>query len=210
MPSRVVEVPGLTNESFLTTYAGKGRICLVGGSSWIARSIEDAEALITPDGRPSRWSHVFVFAGQREDGRHWLLESDIDLDWVRLQLRNGAQENTIEKYFDQKKCPQLAVLDLQITEGQADRVVARGLDLVRQKIMYPISGLIGTYLAYLFDMERRRNLWNTKNALYCSAFVQETYLAIGMDLAPDVATTNTAPEHIWQSPVPDVAFLRVA
>jgi hypothetical protein len=145
--------------------------------------------------------------GKRPDGKDWIAESDLVVEPLRLRIVNGAQENRIDKYFKTDKALHCAVLDLGLSEQDAGKVVRRAHDMVSQKILYPVSGLFGTLLAYLAGLEKWRNLWNTRNALYCSAFVQEAYLAAGIDLAPKVATTHTGPEHLWQTTVPHKAYL---
>jgi len=55
--------------------------------------------------------------------------------------------------------------------------------LISQKALYLVSGMFETLLAYLSGTEKWLNLWNTGNALYCPAFVQEAYLAAGNDVA---------------------------
>jgi predicted membrane protein len=124
-----------------------------------------------------------------------------------MRIINGAQENRITKYYGTEKALNCAVLDFGLSDSDADKVVQKALDMITQKIMYPISGLFGTFFAYLFSTEKWRNLWNTPDALYCSAFVKEAYLAAGIDLAEGVATTNTSPEHLWQTKIPHKTYV---
>lgn len=203
----VEEIVGISREEFWKQYAKKGTVGLVGGTLWIHRAICEAQALITLDKKPSLWAHAFLFTGHRPDGYDWIAESDITVEVTRMRVINGAQENRIAKYCGTKKALHCALLDFGLNDPDADKVVQKALDMVTQKIMYPISGLFGTFFAYLFGTERWRNLWNTRNALYCSAFVQEAYLAAGIDLARDVATTNTSPEHLWQTEVPHKTYI---
>jgi hypothetical protein len=201
------EIGEISREEFWKRYAQKGAVGLVGGTSWIHRAICEAQALVTPDKKPSLWAHAFLFTGWRPDGYNWIAESDITVELYRMRIINGAQENRIDKYYGREKALHCAVLDFGLSDADADKVVQKALNMVTQKIMYPISGLFGTFFAYLFRTEKWRNLWNTKNALYCSAFVQEVYLAAGIDLARDVATTNTSPEHLWQTKIPHKVYV---
>jgi hypothetical protein len=195
------EVVGISAEEFWERYAKRGAVGLVGGTSWIHKAICDAQTLITPDNKPSLWAHAFVFLGRRADGYDWLAESDIVVHLAWRPIVNGAQESRIDKYYGTKKALHCAILDFGLSDQDGEKVVSKALEMVTKKIMYPVSGLLGTFFAYLFHAERSRNLLNTPNALYCSAFVQEAYLAAGIDLAPGVETTNTAPEHIWLTKV---------
>jgi hypothetical protein len=202
-----VEIAGISRAAFWEQYAKKGAIGLVGGTLWIHQAICEAQALVTPDHKPSLWAHAFVFTGKSPDGFVWLAESDLVVEPVRLRIVNGAQVSRIDKYYGTKKALHCAVLDFGLSEQAADKVVKKALDMISQKVLYPVSGLFGTLLAYLSGTEKWRNLWNTRNALYCSAFVQEAYLAAGIDLARDAATTNTSPEHLWLTKTPHSAYL---
>ncbi len=201
------EITGISTDEFWKRYAKKGAIGLVGGTIWIHRAICEMQALVTPDHRPSLWAHAFIFTGKRPDGFDWLAESDLVVEPLRLRIINGAQESRIDKYYGTDKALHCAVLDFGLSDPDADKVVRKALDMISKKILYPVSGLFGTLLAYLSGAERWRNLWNTRNALYCSAFVQEAYLAAGIDLARDVATTNTSPEHLWLTKVPHRSYV---
>jgi hypothetical protein len=202
----IEEVEGISREEFWKRYAKKGAIGLVGGTLWIHRAICEAQALVTPDRKPSLWAHAFLFTGKRPDGYDWIAESDITVELSRIRIVNGAQESRIDKYYGTEKALHCAVLDFGLSEPDADKVLQKALEMVAQKIMYPISGLLGTFFAYLFGTAKWRNLLNTEHALYCSAFVQEAYLAAGIDLAKDVATTHTGPEHLWQAEVPHKTY----
>ena len=205
MPTQ--EITGISAQEFWQRFAKKGAVGLVGGTLWIHRAICEAQALITPDGKPSLWAHAFIFTGKRSDGYDWLAESDLVIEPLKLRIVNGGQENRIEKYYGTKKDLHCAVLDFGLSEQDADRIIRKALDMVSKQVMYPVSGLFGTLIAYLSGTERWRNLLNTRNALYCSAFVQEAYLAAGIDLAPQVATKNTGPDHLWQTKVPYQSYV---
>lgn len=202
----IEEITDISTEEFWARYANKGAVGLVGGTLWIHRAICEAQALITPDNKPSLWAHAFIFTGKRPDGQEWIAESDIVVEPLKIRIVNGAQENKIDKYYGTKKALHCAVLDFGLDDSDVDKVVKKALDMVLRKILYPVSGLFGTFFAYLLSTEKWRNLWNTRNALYCSAFVQEAYLAAGIDLAPNVATTNTGPDHLWQTKVPHKTY----
>jgi hypothetical protein len=203
----IEEIVGISREEFWKRYARKGAVGLVGGTSWIHRAICEAQALVTPDKKPSLWAHAFLFTGKRVDGYDWIAESDITVKLSQWEVVNGAQESRIDKYYGMEKALHCAVLDFGLSDSDADKVVQKAFEMIAKKIMYPISGLFGTFFAYLFGTEKWRNLWNTKHALYCSAFVQEAYREVGIDFARDVATTNTGPEHLWQTKVPHKTYL---
>ena len=186
---------GLTNEQFFKRHAAMGRIALVGGTTAIDKGIRFAQRHLIPDGRHSYWSHVFVLQGERVDGNHWLLESDIDIRLGKM-LRVGVQENRIEKYSDDKAYPNIAVLDFGLSEADSRRLVCAGLDLAAGATRYALGGLLKTYLAMLRQqMGKERK----KDSTYCSSFVRTVYQQVGVDLAEGVAVRHTAPEHIAQT-----------
>src|SRR5690348_720120 len=114
MPTKVAQnqtivVTGLSNQQFLERYARPGCIGLSGGTTLIDRAICRAERHLDSQGHFGKWSHAFLFQGQRLDGHQWLIESDLQIHRKHIQL--GVQENRITKYFDEKLYTTLAVLD---------------------------------------------------------------------------------------------------
>src|SRR5437763_1538331 len=89
--TRIQRVTGMSNREFLEKYAKPGCVGLVGGSSAVDRAIRVGQREMDDEARPSLWSHVAVFEGERVDGQQWLLESDFEMG--KGQLRNGVQEN---------------------------------------------------------------------------------------------------------------------
>lgn len=192
-----------SNREFLAQHSKAGRIGLIGGSNWIHRGVRLGQALLPEFGRASLWSHVVVLSGGGQ-----LYESDITIKWQELKLVNGAQENPLGKYFDDQKYPYLAILDFELSDEQTQMVLDACRKMIDEGVLYPISGLIGTGLAYLFHTEKRKNVWGSKNALYCSAFAQKSYEAVGIDFTESAHATHTSPEHIWRTPVSHEIFIR--
>ena len=100
---------GLSNREFLERYAQPGRIGLSGGITFIDKAICRAERHLDEREHWGAWSHAFLFQGQRPDGHHWVIESDLQIHRKHIQL--GVQENRISKYFDEALYTNLAVLD---------------------------------------------------------------------------------------------------
>jgi hypothetical protein len=191
------------NLEFLRRHARPGRIGLMGGSSAIDRAIRKGQRGIN-DGKPSLWSHAVVFQGERIDGHHWLLESDFDVG--KGSVRNGVQENRIDKYASEKEWPNLAVLDFGLPEKNARGVVVAGLDLVARRTSYDLGGIIETYVAmWRKSMSKGRE----KESTFCSAFVRTLYKQAGLDLAPGVAVQHTLPEQVSRTPLPHERYLLV-
>jgi len=204
--SELVNITGMSNQEFLAKYAKAGHIGLSGGITLIDRAIRRAERHLDDEKRWGRWSHVFVFQGQRADGHHWIIESD--LQFVHKHISLGVQENRVTKYHDDKLYTWLAVIDLGLTEPQAKELVREALDLVANRTRYSIRELFGTLLALRHPgLRGKDNVLSRNNSLYCSAFVQHLIRKVGHDLAPGVDSKNTTPEDIARTPLARVTYL---
>ncbi len=194
--------------SFFTVHYGRGRLVLVGASDLIGEAIRVSQRRLTPDGKPSLWSHAFIIGEMRPDQRGpgrttsrslYLFESDIQIDPLRAQLRNGVQENWIGKWC-RNDIDHAAILDLDLSESEQDAVLGMALQLCDEQMQYPILELVGTWLAIITRRVWATNPFDDPRAMYCSAFVRYCYQQAARDfLGDDVALSNTAPEHIAQS-----------
>ena len=208
-PSRkLVEVTGLSNAEFIDRHAGPGRVGLVGGGDWLSRAIRFAQRHATDDHKSSQWAHAFLFSGKRTDGKHWVMESDLDIH--RHHWRLGTQENRADKYYDNDKCAQIAILDFHLTPAQELAVINSGLDLVAGMTRYSVRELVGTLLALRKPALRSRdNLLQREGALYCSAMVQHCFAAADIAFMPGVTQKNTTPQDVFATPVAHTAYVLV-
>lgn len=194
----------MDNAQFLLEHAGPARIGLCGGGDAISRLIRKAQAPLTADGHRSLWSHAFLFTEKRVDGHWWVVESDLDVRYKQVRL--GAQENRLDRYFDAETFPNVAVLDFGLDAMQAAACHAAALDVVSGLAHYSLSELVGTLLGmYSTRLRRRNNMLAREGALYCSALVQHCYTAAGVDLLPGVTGKNVTPHDLAESPLPHVA-----
>ena len=204
--SKTVVVTGLSNREFLDLYAGAGRIGLSGGISLIDKAICRAQRHLDEQEKWGAWSHAFLFQGQRHDGHHWVIESDLQVHRKHVQL--GVQENRVEKYHDEKLYTCLAVLDFGLTEGQIAGLLREALDLVANRARYSLRELLGTLIALRQpELRSRNNLLSRESSMYCSAFVQHLFRKAGFDLAPGVDLKNTTPEDIARAPAPHMTYV---
>ena len=141
-PASTVVVTGLSNREFLELHARPGRIGLSGGITFIDKAICRAERHLDEREQWGAWSHAFLFQGQRLDGHHWVIESDLQVHRKHIQL--GVQENRISKYFDEELYTNLAVLDLGLAEAQIACLLREGLELVANRARYSLRELFGT------------------------------------------------------------------
>ncbi len=205
---KVVTVTGVSNREFLETYARAGRVGLAGGATLVDLAIRRAERLLDEQRRWSRWSHAFVFQGARADGRHWVIESDLEI--APKHIRLGAQENRVDKFWDEKHCPNLAVLDFGLAETQLTAVLQAGLELIASRAKYSMRELLGTLVGLRAPRLRgRANLLARDRSMFCSALVHHLFQQAGVDLAPGVDGKHTTPEDIARSPAIQVAYLLV-
>ncbi|HEX4350638.1 MAG TPA: hypothetical protein VH251_09625 [Verrucomicrobiae bacterium] len=208
MENKTVIVSETSNREFLEQYAQPGRVGLCGGTTRVDLAIRHAQRRLHAEHRWSDWSHAFLFEGRRIDGQHWVLESDIQI--LRKNVQLGAQENRVEKYFDEKMYPALAVFDFGLTEEQVLQLLREALDLVAGRQHYSLRELIGTLIALRKpDLRAQENLLARERSAYCSAFVKMLYHGLGIDLVPGVTGKNTTPEDIARSPLPHVKYLLV-
>ena len=206
--SETIIIEGLTNAEFFERYAAPGRIGLFGGPDLINRMIRRAQRRLKDDRARSEWSHAFLFQGRRQDGHHWVIESDLDVH--RRHIRLGVQENRAVKYHDDAKTTALAILDFNLTEEQVGRVIASALDHVADHTRYSLRELAGVAWA-MRNASRmsRENILARDRTFFCSAFVRHAFAGAGIDLAPGIDEKITAPEHIACSPVPHTKWLLV-
>jgi len=194
---------------FMTNYR-PGAIGLVGTNDTIGKAIRAAQGMITKGYRASLWSHCFIFNELRLDRRVpdggitkslYLFESDLKVDAFKPQLRNGAQENWIGKWC-KNTVENAAVIDLNLSDGQKDMVLATALQLIDEQVLYPIQELLGTWWAIITRQEWKENPVDDPHAMYCSSFVRHCYNEAGKDfLDSSVSISNTAPEHIAQAAI---------
>lgn len=204
--NQTVVVTGISNREFLERYARAGRIGLSGGITLIDKAIARAERHLDPTGTWGSWSHAFLFQGTRQDGHHWVIESDLQVN--RKHIRLGVQENRISKYFDEDFYTTLAVLDFNLPEPTVADLVGEGLELVAQRARYSMRELVGTYIAlHKPELRAKENVLARESSMYCSAFVQHLFRKIDIDLAPGVHRSNTTPEDISRTSVPHITYL---
>jgi hypothetical protein len=202
----ITAVKAMSNRDFLQTYASAGRVGLVCGSFRIDSLIRRAQRHVNDGKEWSLWSHALVFQGERVDGHHWVIESDLDVHHKHIRL--GVQENRISKYFDEDSFPHLAVLDFGLGAEQVREVVREGLEMVAGRAKYSLRELLGTLFALRHPSYRgRQNRLARDNSFYCSAFVQHLFAKCGVPLVPEVEVKRNTPEDLYRSPAVRAGYL---
>jgi hypothetical protein len=194
---------------FFSVNYKSGLIGLVGTNDFIGLAIREAQSLITKDKKPSLWSHCFILGDLRLNLRGpkgsktrspYIFESDLKINLVEPEVRNGAQENWIGKWCV-KKVKHAAIIDFGLSDDERDNVLATALQLVDEQIRYPVQELLGTWWAIITGKQWLPNpLKDPRRAMYCSAFVRYCYQQAKKDfLGSEVDVSNTAPENIAQA-----------
>ncbi len=185
---------------FLEHYA-PGRVCLIGATDEIGMLIRAGQAPLTPDGRPSRWSHSFLMGEMRSDGEAYIFESDLHVEPAKWLVQNGAMESRLTKWCGDA-IENACVLGMDLTPAESAACVASAMKLAYgdPRYSYPVGELFGTFWAILTRRLSKPNVFNDKYAVQCATFVRMNYRAIGRDpLDASIHLDNTSPEKLFQS-----------
>jgi hypothetical protein len=193
---------------FYTSHYKPGNIGMVGAKDMIGMAVREGQRVVTKNGKASLWSHCFIFGDLRLDRRGpsstkskspYIFESDLKINLLKSQIRNGAQENWVGKW-SREEVENAAVIDLGLLEDQRENILATALQLVDEQVLYPIHELLGTWWAIITKKQWLPNPVDDPHAMYCSAFVRHCYKEAGRDfIGPEVSVSNTTPEDIAQA-----------
>lgn len=190
----------MTNEAFFSKHAGEAMIGLVGGTHFIDEGIKKAQRKITANKANSPFSHAFIIGEKRRDGKRWIIESD--LAFHKKQMILGVQENRIDKYFDEKAYPNLAILDFSLSNKHSDLILKEALELVADRATYSMREIFGIALSFAkSDKRERENTFSKENSFVCSTFVQHLYLKAGIQFSDKVSSKHIAPDDIYNTAI---------
>ncbi len=188
----------MTNEEFFSKYADEAMVGLVGGTHFIDESIKKAQSKITKNKVMSAMSHAFIIGEKRIDGKRWVIESDLQFN--KTQILVGVQENRIDKYFDEKLFPNVALLDFGLSKPHKDQILKESLDLVASRASYSMKEIFGILLSFKPGQSRKtENRFGNRNDFVCSTFVQHLYLKTGISFNPEVSERHITPEDIYNT-----------
>jgi hypothetical protein len=177
-----------------------GRICLVGMSDLLYQLIRMGQSGLTPDGKPSRWSHSFLM-GENRSGTIHIFESDIYMSLKRFQFVNGPQESKLSKWC-KDTVDSACVLGMDLTPAEQDTILSKAREICYdERYLYPVGELLGTLWAILTKTLHKKNIFDDKYAVQCATFVRMCYQGISKDPLDGAMQhlTNTSPEKIFQS-----------
>jgi hypothetical protein len=190
--------------NFIREHYAPARVCLVGLSDPLFELVRMGQSDITPDHMRSRWNHSFLLGEQR--GLLWwkrisILESDFHFSFRKAQFINGPRESLLQKWC-KDSIEYACVLGMALSRKEEQQVLAKASAIARDKrYRYPVGGLFGTLWAMRAGTLHKRNIFDMKFAVQCSAYVRLCYQAINRD--PLAGSTddisNTSPERLSQS-----------
>ncbi len=206
IPNETIPIRDLSNREFLERFARAGRVGLTTGSSFADQAVARAQRHLNDGGRWGTWTHAFIFEGTRVDGNHWVVESD--LSFHEKHIRLGVQENRLDRYFDEKAYPGLAVLDFGLSQEQTLTLVKESLDLVARRTRYSLRELLGALVAMKNpSLRREENVLARDESFFCSAYVAHLFQKVGFNIVPGITVKNTAPDDLARSPLPHTTYL---
>lgn len=190
---------------FFTTNYKPGAIGIVGTNDLIGQAIRAAQCELTADKNPSKWSHCFLLGDLRYDRRGpgnsiskspYIFESDVKIDILHPEVRNGAQENWVGKWCNET-VENAAIINFNLPDSDYEGVLSIALQLVDEQVLYPIQGLLGTWLAIITHRQWAPNPFNDPHAMYCSSFVRYCYKQANRDfVSQTISISNTTPEDV--------------
>lgn len=186
----------MTNTDFLEAHAQPGDILLVGGGRLIELVLRFLQASLY-GGRSSLWSHIAIYGGRQQDGKHVIYTSD--LDFVDGKWINGYCETTFCRY-NPMHYPNFAILNFSLNEEQRGALFAEIRKVSDKRPRYPLFRVFvaGLYSTFGF----RKNIYPDSiedKVVSCSAFVRRVFLNIGIDLSPGIDVFSTFPEDIFRT-----------
>ncbi|MCW3076692.1 MAG: hypothetical protein JWO32_1301 [Bacteroidetes bacterium] len=185
----------MTNEEFFNANAKSGAVCLVGGTHFIDRTIQKAQKKITVNKAQSAFSHAFIFSEQRIDTKWWVIESDLEIHAKQVKL--GVQENRVDKYFDEKQYPNIAILDFNLSLHDTRTVISEGLNLVAGRGKYSLREILGVLFSFTRTDRAADNIFSQNNSYICSALVQHCYQKANINFNAGVSLKHITPEDIF-------------
>lgn len=187
--------------NFFTNNYAAGHICLVGANDAMGKLIRDGQAGLTPDKKPSKWSHSFLMGERRQDGQIYIFESALRVDSERWQVQNGAMESRLMKWCVDK-IEYACVLGLDFSPSQQSQLIKTALKLAYgdSHLSYSVGELFGTLWAIITRSLNKKNVFDDKYAVQCATYVRMIYQSINRDpLTGATDLTNTSPEKLYQS-----------
>jgi hypothetical protein len=185
-------------QDFYVEHGKPGRIALVHFDFAPAKLINWGQKKLTPDGKPSRWTHAFFFIEPRE-GIPWIAESDVRLPLPGFHNRSDGPQINSSRKWSSTIIDGAVILDPGLNSEQYKKVRAHADYLLTCGFKYGLVALAGTWIAILKHDLSHRSIFHRNSRMHCSQFVRECLKAAGVDPWGDkIASFNLSPEALYQ------------
>ncbi len=180
-------------------------IGLVGSRDLPGVALRQAQAVLRWDMRPSLWSDAFIVKpaddvnASVEGATIWGVPLHSRLPNFPRPERNGVSKGTLSLYADSTLHANVAILAVNIREGNEKKVLERLEDPNRDRGRYNFWDSLGVWQGYLWSFGTRPNPLRDGWPIPSSSFVEYCFEAIGLDMTPGANERNSAPEHIWNA-----------
>jgi hypothetical protein len=186
------------------TEAGSlGAIVLIGQRDLPGVALRRAQSVLRWDLRPSFWSHAMVVVGEHDDA------AAVPTREVTLHSRSGAFPEpannavvpaSLGLFADARRDANVALITIRMSPDEAGDVVHRAVDAPNlDRLRYNLWETLGVWQAYLWSRQMTTSPLAEGFPLFCSAFLEYCYEAIGVDLSPGASERNSSPEHLWNT-----------
>ena len=174
-------------------------LVMLGGTGQSDFRLRIAQSHARDDMSPSHWSHVLLLGSQAKK-----LESSV-IQEISLEpakgfgypvSANAVQEGTIERYGDQKKYPNVALLSIPAKPADIEVALQR---FKKQRNALDACELVVLWLAFAWGVGRTGNPLLDGNGIPSAAMVEVVVSASGFELTPGLSSRSSCPEAIWQS-----------
>lgn len=165
-----------------------------------------AQAVLRWDLRPSLWSHAFLMVEPAPPGASTL--GRVRIREVPLfertgafprPERNGVSDGRLELYQNPHIDANVALVAIEMTPGDAQRVVDRALHPNGDRVRYNLWEILGVWQTYLWSADTKPNPLRQGFPVCASAYIEYAFEAISLDLSPGASERNSAPEHLWNA-----------
>lgn len=220
--SESVEVESASNRAFFEAVAREvgiaalhGAILLVGARDPRAIVLRRAQAALRFDQRPSYWSHAALIVRWDEDpARTKGVEITLDPRRAHEQVpeRNGVTAFALQRYFDERRYPNVGLLVIGFEDSEPEPGVERtlptaaerraaalaaALSPLRGRDRYPLWDLLGAWARHSYLPFTAPNPLLEGQPMPSAALCEYAYEAAGLDLTPGAAGHNNCPEMLY-------------
>lgn len=174
-------------------------LLLLGGDNPIDFRLREAQSHARSDFTPSHWSHVVMIGKwNRSIAKTKLYEISLQPTngFEDPVSRNGLQISTLDKYGDDKKYPNIALLYFKLDFKKVEKTLKT---FQYQRVALDALELIIVWLSYVWGVGKTGNPLLEGMGLPSAAMIESVINATGFELTPGLSSSSSCPEAIWQT-----------